>query len=226
MTTGNFFDIYQNFSWVLLNSVISLLSCWLTIYFFLSHHCIFFWIRISKLQDQLYSLSTARSYKKLVLDRLVLWICDCLNKFKMKSNHNFFSAFNLQLQYCLTLPLLNVVNSCCLFSKVTYCYAIINKWKSYGYILCINCQCSISYMWEVHVICIFFRQIQNSDSFYLSDPLTRQQWIFIVFTIYKWLDPVQVLYLCIFLCGRLDLQLKKNMLFKTVSSILNFKKAT
>ena len=30
-----------------------------------------FYCRISKLQDQLYSLSTARSYKKLVLERLV-----------------------------------------------------------------------------------------------------------------------------------------------------------
>lgn len=30
-----------------------------------------FCCRISKLQDQLYSLSTARSYKKLVLERLV-----------------------------------------------------------------------------------------------------------------------------------------------------------
>ena len=117
MIMSNFFDIYQYFSWILLNSLLSLFFCWLTIYFFLSHHCFFFWIRISKLQDQLYSLSTARSYKKLVLDRLVLnWICDCLNKLKMKSYSDFFSAFTLLLQYCLTLPLLNVVNSCCLFS--------------------------------------------------------------------------------------------------------------
>ena len=116
MIMSNFFDIYQYFSWILLNSLLSLFFCWLTIYFFLSHHCFFFWIRISKLQDQLYSLSTARSYKKLVLDRLVLWICDCLNKLKMKSYSNVFSAFALLLQYCLTLPLLNVVNSCCLFS--------------------------------------------------------------------------------------------------------------
>ena len=123
MIMSNFFDIYQYFSWILLNSLLSLFSCWLTI--FLSHHCIFCWIRISKLQDQLYSLSTARSYKKLVLDRLVLWICDCLNKLKMKSYSNFFPAFTLLLQYCLTLPLLNVVNTCCLLSSVTYCYVII-----------------------------------------------------------------------------------------------------
>ena len=115
MIMSNFFDIYQYFSWILLNSLLSFFSCWLT-FFFLSHHCIFFWIRISKLQDQLYSLSTARSYKKLVLDRLVSWICDCLNKLKMKSYSNYFSTFTLLLQYCLTLPLLNVVNSCCLFS--------------------------------------------------------------------------------------------------------------
>ena len=120
MSTGNFLihvytSILVEFYWIL---YYHFFSCWLNIYFFCHITVfIFFWIRISKLQDQLYSLSTARSYKKLVLDRLVLWICDCPNKFKnMKSNSNSFSCFTLLLQYCLTLPLLNVVKSCCLFS--------------------------------------------------------------------------------------------------------------
>ena len=34
MITSNFFDIYQYFSWILLNSLLSLFFCWLTIYLF------------------------------------------------------------------------------------------------------------------------------------------------------------------------------------------------
>ena len=109
MIMSNFFDIYAYFSWILLNSLLSFFFCWLFI--FLSHHCFFFWIRISKLQDQLYSLSTARSYKKLVLDRLVLWICDCLNKLKMKSYSNFF----FYLYPAATVLLNSAFTKCCKF---------------------------------------------------------------------------------------------------------------